>query len=185
MTKYILPTLFVASLLSSCASTSMKSYSDDVAPGSLRLIQVIDVASRADMLQGKIFYEELIRTGISDSDIHDGSMVVGRIYCCGGSAELPTRQYAYVPLIRDLQPLDIVEIQSGFPPANKERGTVNRVTRVVQKANVQNGQCRWIPPDPGLWMRVLYCDWMKSEGWIEQTGWNHTWLKPPANQDSK
>lgn len=163
----------------------MKSYSSDVPPGSLKLIQVMDVASREDMLQGKIFYEELINTGIPDSDIRDGSMVVGRIYCCGGTAELPTRQYAYVPSPMDIQPLDIVEIRVGISHSNKDRGTVNRVTRVVQKANAQDRQCRWVPPDPGLWMRILYCDWMSREGWIEQTGWNHTWLKPPSMSQDK
>ncbi|WP_287878980.1 hypothetical protein [Acidovorax sp.] len=75
----------------------MKSYSSDTPPGSLKFIQVMDIASREDLLQGKIFYEELINTGIPDSNIRDGSMVVGRIYCCGGTAELPNRQYAYVP----------------------------------------------------------------------------------------
>lgn len=29
-------------------------------------------------------------------------------------------------------------------------------------------------------MRVLYCEWMPQEGWIEyKTTLKHTWFKPP------
>jgi hypothetical protein len=57
-----------------------------------------------------------------------------------------------------------------LPEGNGDLGRANVVTRVVQRRDVQDGECRWIPPDPRLWGRVLYCDWMPQEGWVEQTG---------------
>lgn len=176
MIKNIIGLAVAAIMINGCTSMSM--ISSDVPQNSLRLMQIVAIGSRDDIFRGG-FSEEFRKVGISESEIHDGSLVAGRIYCCGGTAEGPTRQYAYVPTGLDIHHLDIVEIRTGISPSQNERGVLNTVTRVIQKSGVQDGRCRWIPPDPGLWMRVLYCDWMKEEGWIEQTGWYHTWLKSP------
>jgi hypothetical protein len=181
MNRSLLAVLALGSLLSGCGSTHL--YPNDVPPSSLRLVQVVDVASSAALAQDKIFLAELERTGIPRSDIHDGHIIIGRVYCCGGSAEYPTRQYAFVPASLVIEPLDIVEVRAGIPPSSGNRATANRVTRIVQKHDAPTRQCAWVPTDPGLWMRVLYCEWMVEQGWIEQTGWNHTWLKPTATPD--
>lgn len=178
MLRSLLPVLALAPLLYGCAATNL--YSNDVPPGSLRLIQVMAVDSRMEMARDEDFRRQFARTGLPVAQLQDGEAVVGRIYCCGGTAEYPDRQFAFVPPSLEIEPLDIVELRVGTPPQGDSVAKVNWVTRIVQKHDAAQRQCRWVPSDPGLWMRVLYCDWMRREGWIEQTSPHHTWLKPPA-----
>ena len=170
-----------ALLVTGCAHrASLRVYPDDVPAGSLRLVQVTVVGTRSDIVDEKAWHEALLNSGIPDREIQDGSLAVGRIYCCGGTAEVPTRQAFYVPAGLQVQPLDIVEIRAGRDPAGQKGGEVNTLTRIVQRAGASDSTCRWVPPDPKLWMRVLYCDWMEKEGWMEKKDpLNHTWFKPP------
>jgi len=50
--------------------------------GALRLTQVIQLASRDEILKLKDNLEHLLASGVKDSDLKDGSVPVGRIYCC-------------------------------------------------------------------------------------------------------
>ena len=57
------------------------------------------------------------------------------------------------------------------------------MTRVLQSANQTNGPCWWDPKNEILWRRVIYCDWMPQEGWVNQEGFNKFyigWYKPAA-----
>jgi hypothetical protein len=157
----------------------LRVYPDDVQPGALRLVQVMAVGARTDIVGVKEWDEALLAAGIRDEEIVDGSMAVGRIFCCGGTAERPTRQAFYVPPGTTVALGDVVELRAGREPAPGARPQVNVATRVVQKEG-QGGTCRWEPQDPKLWMRVLYCDWMPAEGWVElKTTLQHTWMKLP------
>jgi hypothetical protein len=169
-------------MLSGCASNaSLRVYPDDVPAGSLRLVQAIQVGTRQDTVNVKEWYEAILASGINDSEIVDGSVVVGRVWCCGGPVETTDRQAFYVPKGLIVKPLDIVEIRAGQDPARKSPARVNIATRVVQTAESKDTTCRWVPPNPRLWMRVLYCDWMEKEGWIElDETLKHTWYKPPT-----
>ena len=173
-------------LVSGCAhQASLRVYPDAVPFGSLRLVQVMVLGTRAHIVREKAWYDALLKSGIPDEEIKDGSLAVGRVYCCGGPAELPTRQAFYVPADVQVQPMDIVEIRAGREPTEQGDGQVNVVTRVVQRANASESTCRWVPPNPRLVMRVLYCDWMEKEEWIEKNEGmlgHHTWLKPPASK---
>jgi hypothetical protein len=73
---------------------------------------------------------------------------------------------------------DFVEVRAGRPSANGDLGWLNTVTRVRQKGGDPSAVCRWIPPDTRFWSRVLYCEWMPAEGWVEQQGLFKAWFKP-------
>jgi hypothetical protein len=171
----------LALVLAGCMHVApLRVYPNDVQPGALRLVQVMMVGTRADIVGAKEWHEALLASGIRDDAITDGSMAVGRVFCCGGTAERPTRQAFYIPPGTSVAPGDVVELRAGREPAPGTSAQVNVATRVVQKDG-ERGACRWEPQDPKLWMRVLYCDWMPAEGWVElKTTLQHTWMKPPA-----
>lgn len=174
--------LGLVTLFAGCAHVaSLDVYPDEVPPESLRLVQVMIVGTRSDIESVKEWHAALLQSGIPDSDIRDGSMAVGRIFCCGGPPETLNKQAFYIPPGLSVIPLDVVEIRAGREPVKGDPGQVNVATRVVQGANDASTTCRWEPQQPpGLWMRVLYCDWMRQEGWIElETLVWHTWFKPP------
>ena len=175
-------TLGSMTLFAACTNVaSLRVYPDEVPPDSLRLIQVMLMGTRSDIESVKEWHAALLQSGVPDSDIKDGSMAVGRIWCCGGPAEISDRQAFYIPPSLKVVPLDIVEVRAGREPAKGDPGQVNVATRIVRGANDASTTCRWEPQNPRLWMRVLYCDWMPQEGWVElKTPLKHTWFKPPA-----
>ena len=69
------------------------------------------------------------------------------------------------------------QVEEGEPIADIAPSTV---TRVRVKAVDVDEVCRWIPEGDHRWTRVLYCDWMKAEGWIQQEGLFDVWIKPAA-----
>src|SRR6185369_9020498 len=75
----------------------VNTYSDDIPAGSLRLVQVRQFFTRADIIGEKKAYAWLLKIGIRDEEIIDGRFGMGTIYCCGGTAESPTRQIFYIP----------------------------------------------------------------------------------------
>jgi len=176
-------------LLSSCATPTLKIQSDFIPSDSLRLAQVMAIGKRSYVVQAKPVYDAIIANGIPDSEIVDGSVVVARIYCCGGitesiSSEVANARMLYVPKGIDVDLGDIVEVRSGNPPNKENSGKLNKVTRVVQKADENDGHCWWDPKNDELWLRVLYCDWMPNEGWIKQNGINPAWFKPAVYDGS-
>jgi hypothetical protein len=143
------------------------------------------IGKRIEVVQNKPLYDAIIASGIKDSEIVDGSVIVARIYCCGGmtenlSSEKANARVLYVPKGLNVALGDIVEVRAGRPPENKDAGLLNIVTRVVQRYGVENGNCWWDPKDDRLWLRVLYCDWMPREGWVKQEGLHPAWYKPQA-----
>ena len=149
-----------------------------VPDGSLRVAEVMHVASREELLKSGWHREVLNKAGIGDEQLQDGSAVWGRVQCCGGPNEQQTAIYAFVPSGITVGEGDIVEVWSGQMVTEDDPlgPWPNTVTRVVSKAT--NGPCRWTPDDPKLWGRVLYCDWMSAEAWSKQSGIADYWIKP-------
>ncbi len=176
--------IFLLSLLVSGCATILRIHSDFIPAGSLRLAQVVAIGKRANLVtQSKETYEAMLASGIKDSEIVDGSVVMARIYCCGGitdnlSSERANAIMLFVPTGLNVSLGDIVEVRSGRAPANGDAGLLNTMTRIVEKYGNGDSHCWWDPKDDRLWLRVLYCDWMPNEGWIKQDGVNPAWYKP-------
>ena len=171
-------------LLSSCAtSPRSRLYPEGAPAGSLTVAQVTIRYTRDLILSFPQTSRVLLTSGIDESEIRDGSVALGRVNCCGGPTEEGTAIAFYIPETVGTEVGDIVEVKLGRAPEKEgERGEVNRVTRVVQKGSEQVGPCWWDPPKPYLWGRVLYCDWMRDQGWVAEGAGGplyNTWIKRP------
>lgn len=171
--------------LSACATPPSHIQTDVVPAKSLRVAQVVAIATREEILKLEA-YKSIIASGIADSDVVDGSMVAARVYCCGGiskelSSEYVHRIFLYVPKSLGVAIGDFVEAKVAHLPAKGGNGSVNTVTRVVDKHDDKSESCWWDPKDDSLWLRVPYCDWMPTEGWTTQGGLNPDWYKPYVN----
>ena len=160
------------------ASTSRLYPPSDDETGGLRLVQVMQLATREEILKLGTQLEHLHASGIKDSDFKDGSLVMARIYCCHPSTDEGTAIWFYVP--PDLQVLigDFVVVRMGRKATKKDPGTVNVAVEVREHKDTPNSQCSWNPPDDTKWRRVLYCAWMPAEGWALKKSFLHeTWFK--------
>ena len=175
--------LLLLPFVSACSTPPLRIQSDVVSAGSLRVAQVVFIASREQILKVEA-YTSIIAAGIADSDLTDGSVVMARVYCCGGigkelSSEFVTRLMLYVPKGLQLGLGDFVEVKVGRPPEHGDSGRLNTVTRVVAKyEDNKTSSCWWDPRDDRLWLRIVYCEWMSNEGWIKQGGISPGWFKP-------
>jgi hypothetical protein len=165
-----------------CSTQPLRIQSDVVPAGSLRVAQVVLIAKREDVLKVEA-YKGILAAGVADSDLVDGSVVMARIYCCGGitqemSAEHSNRRMLYVPKDLKVELADFVEVKVGRPPGNGDGGSLNTVTRVVAKQGDKPESCWWDPRDDKLWLRVPYCEWMSKEGWVKQGGISPAWYRP-------
>lgn len=145
--------------------------------GALRLAQVMTTATREEILKLTVQREHLLASGLQDSDFKDGSLAMGRVYCCHPSTDEGTALWFYVPPDMPVQPGDIVVVRMGQESTKKDPGKVNTLAEVRQKKDAPNSHCSWDPPDDKLWRRILYCDWMPAEGWTLKKGGYETWLK--------
>ncbi|MGA7983758.1 MAG: hypothetical protein WCA01_01105 [Burkholderiales bacterium] len=136
---------------------------------SLRLAQIVEYATRNQILAEKPLHEAIKKAGGDLEKVGNSSFAAGRVQCCGGPNERETAIAFFIPEGITTQLDDVVEIRSG---GSKESGVINVVTRVRD-----GSKCRWVPEDPRLWRRVLYCDGLKDEGWEQQTGLWNFWIK--------
>ena len=145
--------------------------------GALRLAQVMQTATREEIPKLTTQREHLLASGLQDSDFKDGSLAIGRVYCCHPSTDEGTAMWFYVPPDKPVNPGDIVEIRMGRASTKKDPGKVNVLVEVRQKKDAPESHCSWDPPKESLWRRILYCDWMPAEGWTLKNGAYNTWLK--------
>jgi len=182
--------ILILALLTSCslppntpifASTS-RFHAQNVPDGSLRAGEVVHVGTREQVVAGGWAYDVLLAAGIPDSEITDGSVIIVRVFCCGGDNEEATALNVYVTPDEKAGVGDIVEIWSGqMLEQGEPLGPYpNTVTRVLEKGGSAQGACRWSPDNPGLHVRVIFCDWMPSEDWIQQEGLYPVWVNPVA-----
>lgn len=156
-------TICLACTVSSAGTSKLYPPSKDEA-GALRLAQVMQTATREEILELTTQREHLLASGLQDSDFKDGSLAMGRVYCCRPSTEEGTAMWFYVPPDKPVNPGDIVEIRMGREPTKKDPGKVNVLVEIRQKKDAPESHCSWDPPKDFLWRRVLYCDWMPSKG---------------------
>jgi hypothetical protein len=191
--KYIF--LVFAAFISTACATPLRIQHDVVPMGSLHSAEVTDVATRNEILKAEA-YKAIIAAGVADSELVDGSIVMARVYCCGGitehfSVENIDRIMAYVPRGLKVMRGDFIEVKVGRPPENGDSGLLNTVTRVIQgyeerirKSNDPSETCWWDPKNDRLWLRVVYCNWMPKDGWIKQGGSYPAWYKPKADNSN-
>jgi hypothetical protein len=169
----------LACAISSASTSRLYPPSDDEA-GGLRLVQVIQLATREEILKLTVQLEHLHASGIQDSDFKDGSVVVARIFCCHPSTDEGTAIWFYVPPDVQVQVGDLVVVRMGRKSTKKDPGTVNVAVEVREHKDTPNSQCSWDPPDNTKWRRLLYCSWMPAEGWTRKKSFLHeTWFKSP------
>lgn len=169
-------------LAAGCASSSPpRIVSDHVPAGSLRLTQVVYLATRQDIGQDPVFIRTINECGLRESDIDDGSFGFGEVFCCNGPNAETSATAFYVPRGMVVKLNDYAVVQIGYPAKNGQAGQVNKVVQVRGNAADPNCAVHWIPPQENLWRRILYADWMPAEGWIYQGGLWKTWYKPPPH----
>ena len=149
--------------------------------GALRVTQVVQLATRQEILALGTQMQYLLASGLKDADLKDGSLAIGRVYCCHQKTEEGTAIWFYVPPDVPINIGDIVEIRMGRASTKTDPGAVNVVTKVREKKDAPDSKCSWDPPNNTLWTRVLYCTWMPGEGWTLKRGLHNTWLKPASD----
>lgn len=176
---------FFVCAVSSAGTSKLYPPSKDQA-GALRLAQVMTTATREDILKLTTQREHLLASGLQDSDFKDGSLAMGRVFCCHPSLEEGMAIWFYVPPDAPVQVGDIVVVRMGHEATKKDsRSKVNTLVEVREKKDAPNSHCSWDPPKDFLWRRILYCDWMPAEGWTLKKGGNKTWLKPASDAPAK
>jgi len=100
---------FFACAVSSAGTSKLYPPSKDQA-GALRLAQVMTTATREDILKLTTQREHLLASGLQDSDFKDGSLAMGRVYCCHPSTDEGTAIWFYAPPDIPVQPGDIVVV---------------------------------------------------------------------------
>jgi len=164
--------------------------------GAIRVAEVMDVSPGHDLPEPRS--RVLYQSGISQDALHAGSVAIGRVYCCGGPNETRNVLAIFVPAELSVKPGDVLEVRMGREPTADVTARVNTATRIreeyppestprwgSEERNWNGVSCKWIPENPSHWGRVLYCDWMLAEGWIEHTGFWSTWLKPDGRSPSQ
>jgi hypothetical protein len=145
--------------------------------GALLLTQIVNLATRAEILKLGDHTLQVLASGLKDPDWKDGSLAVGRINCCHQSTEAGSALWFYVPPDLPLELGDIVEVRLGRESTKTDPGAVNTAVRVREKQNAPDSQCSWDPQNNMMWARILYCTWMPAEGWTLKNGMHKTWLK--------
>lgn len=168
-----LAALTFALILSACA-TGSRLHPDHVPAGSLRVAQVVDVikGDSAFRPEEKPVYEILSQGGLSDSEIRQGSVALARVLCCGVNEKVNAIVF-FAPATIEVAIDDVVEVRAGRAGDPK---AINVATRIRQKSGGAT-TCRWVPDDPRLATRVLYCDGMKEERWVQQSGLWNFWVR--------
>jgi len=148
--------------------------------GVVRLAQVVALASRQMIVDAGNSHSLLLATGIPDDYLGDGRIAIARVYCCGGSTEESEAIWVFVPPGATAEIGDVIEVRMGRSPDEFGPGTVNSLMTVRQRGEMTGlGSCRWLPDDPYLRLRILYCDDIELQGWVRQNAFlRDMWYKP-------
>jgi len=172
--------MFLLLVVASCSTTSRIYSGHGVPEGYHQVTEVVYLASKEEIMRTPDAYNALRSAGVGDGGIRNGSIAFGRVFCCGGKGTAETESLAvvYVPLGLSPAKGDIVEFIAGKDPEGKDPGILNTGISIRNKNGIASGECRYVPENPKLWMRVIHCDWMTKEGWQKQGGLNPIWYKP-------
>src|SRR5260370_41083837 len=108
----LMMTCLLACAVSSAGTSKLYPPSKDQA-GALRLTQVMTTATREDILKLTTQREHLLASGLQDSDFKDGSLAIGRVFCCHPSLEEEMDIWFYVPPAAPVQVGDIGVVPIG------------------------------------------------------------------------
>lgn len=147
------------------------------------LAQVVYVGTRKEIVELGDHYQFLLSTGVPDTEITDGRLAVLHLYCCGGKISEQQSIWIYVPPSQTVEAEDFVEVRMGRVPREGDPGAVNTLTTVRQKRADGGGPCRWEPDTPGLWMRVVHCDGIENDGWLQRGRLRKLWYRPAGLPD--
>jgi hypothetical protein len=174
----VLILLAIGALQLGCASFS-RFHAAHIPPGALTLVQIRGIATAQEITNIPSVVETFRLAGIAESSIKDGMVADGRIFCCGGPNEDDYSLWFYVPEGKNASVGDIVEIEMGAAVHKGEsmRAPPNTMQRARAEFVDVGNTCRWVPENPYLWGRVIYCDWMEKEGWVQQDGLFNVWMK--------
>jgi len=180
--RYLFFVVLVA-FLYSCASINKLHGLVGGEPGSHKVTEVVAIASKEEIESSDNLYQPLVSAGIDPGQIKNGSIISGRIYCCGGSGTVETENnvFVFIPPEIEVELNDILEFVEGHGPNSTGRSQLNLGIKVRNKHGVKSGECKWEPDDPNLWLRVLNCSWMENEGWVKGGTLSPEWLKEPSN----
>lgn len=181
---HILETIFAYIFLVTASGCALgpKIYGEDRL-GSHKVAEVVFLGSKEQIVNTDNIYQPLLSAGIDPTNLRNGSVISGRVYCCGGkgTAETENNVIIYVPPSIETKVYDIIEYEVGHGPKAEGLSQLNVALKVRHSDGVKQGICRWEPDNPKLWMRVLKCPWMEDEGWSKGGGLYPEWYKPAAN----
>jgi hypothetical protein len=184
--QFRLAVLFIV-IFSTCAmssaATSRLYPPNDNETGGLRLVQVVELATRDQILKLGVNLKYLYASGVKDTDLKDGSVAMAIVYCCHLATEERTAIGFYVPPDVQVKVGDLVTVRMGRKQTKKDPGTVNVAVEVREHEDTPTPLCSWNPPNDKLWLRVLYCSWMPAEGWTHKKSFLHeAWFKPASTR---
>jgi hypothetical protein len=174
-----------------CAGTPIIYPPTEDHAGALRVVELMMMDSCEDAPESHPISQACMESGITPAEFRAGSLARGRNYCCGGSTEVENTLLFFMPATVDARVGDVVEVRMGRAPSKDNApGIINIATRVRDRApdgrtpkwgidgDWTGRSCRWVPENDALWGRLLYCDWMPDEGWIEYDGFWGAWIQP-------
>ena len=147
------------------AATSKLHPPDKDHAGSLRVAQVVTLATREEILALGSNLEILLASGLKDSDLVDGSVAAGRVNCCHQKSEESSSIWFYVPPDIKVQDGDLAVVRMGRKASKRDPGEINVAVEIRESADVAESRCIWDPPMSGCGCESVYCDWMPAEGW--------------------
>ena len=124
--------------------------------------------------------DKMAASGIAEDSLRDGSFAVGVVYCCNQKIMQNEKVVFYVPDEMSVEFGNAVEVWIGRPANSrkKDHGIYHRAVANRGSLEKETSECSWDPEDERMWMSILYCVWMKEEGWVYQSGLNKSWFKP-------
>lgn len=145
----------------------------------LFLAQIGGFFTREQILQDEEALAGFAKLGIPLEAVGDKTAAIARSACCGGPDEWSIG--AFVPADIDAKVGDVVAIKH----AREKQGRHVMMNVVVgvraspgPSGDLTGTACRWVPANPRLWLRNLFCDGLREEGWAEfGKGVRHEWRK--------
>jgi len=167
--------------VASCGTSTYQMHAFHLPATSHRTGEVVAIGGHDEIVQLPAEYQKvLVASGLNPDAMPDGSIAFAIVYCCGGPTEKSDAFFFHVAPPMNVEVGDFAEVEMGRTGDHGDPGTVNTLVSVRQKKDATTQVCRWDPPDPNLWERIIYCDWMAQEGGVKQSGIYKTWYKPPG-----
>ena len=111
--------VFVA-LISGCATKLKMHGITGGEPGAHKVTEIMNLFSKEEIRRLSYISDPLASAGVDLASIRDGSVVDGRIYCCGGAGTVDS-VFVYVPQNLNVKEGDILEFVEGL----KAKGSRN------------------------------------------------------------